>query len=56
MLNGRMSIHQDGRELACSDMDPTLLPDLSATDIQWGNGVFGPCLGALSEETRRWRP
>ena len=51
--SGRMSIHQDGRELATTTLDPELVPDLSVAEIQWGKGVFGPCLGAISGASRR---
>ena len=51
--NGRMSIQQDGRELASTSLAPGLVPDLSAARIQWGKGVFGPCPGEMSAMERR---
>ena len=44
---GRMTIHQDGRELGSASLSPALTPDLSRTGITWARGVFGPLTGTI---------
>ena len=49
---GRMTIHQDGRELGSSPLSPGSTPDLSNADITWARGVFGPLTGTIRSKSR----
>ena len=44
---GRMTVHQDGRDLGTAALSPALTPDLSGSEITWGRGVFGPLTGTI---------
>ncbi len=45
--NGRMTIRQDGKKIASTDVDPTLVKGLSKASVEFGAGVFGPVGGTI---------
>ena len=44
---GRMSVSQDGREIASATLDPAVITGLGDAQITWGQGLFGPLAGNL---------
>jgi hypothetical protein len=47
VAGGQMRILQDGKELARSTLEPTLVAGLQGAKITWGKGLFGPLAGTL---------
>ncbi|MFH1918275.1 MAG: hypothetical protein ABIP48_00090 [Planctomycetota bacterium] len=43
----RLTILQDGRELATTPLERDFAVDYSGLDVNWGQGVFGPLRGDL---------
>jgi hypothetical protein len=44
---GQMRVLQDGRDLARSTLEPTLVTGLRGAKITWGRGLFGLLAGTL---------
>ena len=47
VTNGRMSVSQDGVEIASADLDSAMADGLKGAVVTWGNGIFGPLAGKL---------
>ena len=47
----RLSIAQDGRELASAPMTPKLAAGVKDARIEWGTGMFGPLRGTIRSES-----
>lgn len=44
----RMTIHQDGEELATTSIDPALFQMVKPAGYRWGQGLFGPVGGRIT--------
>jgi len=47
LARDRLSISQDGRELASAPVTADFAPDLRDARVQWGAGMFGPLRGSI---------
>ncbi|NUQ63624.1 MAG: hypothetical protein HUU20_14200 [Pirellulales bacterium] len=53
IFTDRMRITQDGKQLACSSIEPSLTEGLKDAKVTWGRGVFGPATTTLKTTLTR---
>lgn len=51
IASDKMSIVQDGRELASAKLDSSVSANVQTANVRWGLGVFGPFQGALANHS-----
>ena len=51
IASDKMSILQDGMELASAKFDPSVSDNVKTAKVKWGLGVFGPFQGALAKNS-----
>ncbi len=53
VADGRMSVSQDGRDIASAALDAGTVSGLKGAEVTWGSGLFGPLSGNLISRTEK---
>lgn len=51
IASDKMSVMQDGTELASAMLDPSVSDNIKTAKVKWGMGVFGPFKGTLANNS-----